>query len=101
MDSLKYHSGPACPTFQRPVSEPPSTAGRAACGHLLPFWTPHAVHLWPTLTLESTFESDATRSQLLLPPGAKLLLRVHHQRQGLAPILICIHESSADDDVLG
>jgi hypothetical protein len=56
MDSLKFHPGPPCPTFGRPAGEPPLKrpyirfrggllAGRAACGHLLPLWTPHAVRV--------------------------------------------------------
>jgi hypothetical protein len=57
MDSLKYHQGPSCPTLLRPASgsllkRPYSRfrdglpAGWAACGCLLPLWTPHAVRLW-------------------------------------------------------
>jgi hypothetical protein len=51
MDSLKFHVGPPWPTFLRPADELPlkrphgcyrggPRAGRAACGRLLPLWTP-------------------------------------------------------------
>jgi hypothetical protein len=42
MDSLKFHSGPPCPTFLRPVSR-----FRGDFGRLLPLWTPHAARPWP------------------------------------------------------
>jgi hypothetical protein len=56
MVSLKFHPGPPCSAFPRPTGGPPlkrpyscfrggPLAGRAACGHLLPLWTPHAVRL--------------------------------------------------------
>jgi hypothetical protein len=46
--------GPSCPTLLCPVGGPPlkwpyshfrngQSAGQAACSHLLPTWTPHAV----------------------------------------------------------
>jgi hypothetical protein len=52
---------PAMPYHSMPAGEPPlkrsyghfwgdPPAGQAAYGRLLPFWTPHAVHLWPGLT---------------------------------------------------
>jgi hypothetical protein len=44
MDSLKFHPGLPCPIFLHPVDGLP--AGQAACGRLLPFWTPHAIRLW-------------------------------------------------------
>jgi hypothetical protein len=57
MDSLKFHPGPLYLTFLSPAGGPPlkrpysrfrggSPARQAACGHLLPLWTPHAVRLW-------------------------------------------------------
>jgi hypothetical protein len=60
MDSLKFYMGPPCPNLLRPVDGPPlkrpygcfwgnPSTGRAACGRLLPFWTPRAVRLWPGL----------------------------------------------------
>jgi hypothetical protein len=56
MDSIKFHPDPTCPTLLRPAGGPPLKrpydhfrgglpAGRVACGHLLPLWTPHAVRL--------------------------------------------------------
>jgi hypothetical protein len=56
MDSLKFHRCPLCPTLLRPAGGPPPKwpyirfrggppARQAACGRLLPFWTPHAVRL--------------------------------------------------------
>jgi hypothetical protein len=56
MDSLKFHAGPPCPTLLPPVGKTPMKrlyshfrggppAGRAAYGHLLPDWAPHAVCL--------------------------------------------------------
>jgi hypothetical protein len=52
----KVSPGPPCPTFLRPAGGPPLKwsyncfraalpAGHAACGRLLPLWTPHAVRL--------------------------------------------------------
>jgi hypothetical protein len=60
MDSMKYHLGPPCLTLLRPAGAPPlkqpyvhftgsPPAGQAACGHLLPLWTPHAIRLWNVL----------------------------------------------------
>jgi hypothetical protein len=56
MDSLKFHQGPPCPYPSKPCEwatpERPfgllrggPIARRAACGRLLPHWTPHAVRL--------------------------------------------------------
>jgi hypothetical protein len=56
MDSLKFHPGPPYRTLLRPAGGPPlkwpngrfrgsPPVGRAACGHLLPLWTLHAVRL--------------------------------------------------------
>jgi hypothetical protein len=42
-ESLKFHPGLLCPTLLYPADGPPR--GRAACGRLLPLWTPHAIHL--------------------------------------------------------
>jgi hypothetical protein len=57
MDSLQFHLGLPCPSFLRPVVGPPlklpyihfrdgPPAWRAACGRILPLWTPHAVRLY-------------------------------------------------------
>jgi hypothetical protein len=58
MDFLKFYPGPPCPSLVHPVAGPPlkrphsltafrggPPVGRAACGCLLPLWTPHAVRL--------------------------------------------------------
>jgi hypothetical protein len=53
MDSITYHPGPPCPTLLHPVGRPPLnwsygrlwSGGRAACGLLLPPWTPHATRV--------------------------------------------------------
>jgi hypothetical protein len=51
-DYLKYEPGPPCPTLLLPTSMPHShfrgslPEGRAACGHLLPLRTSHAISLW-------------------------------------------------------
>jgi hypothetical protein len=56
MDSLNFHSGLPCPTLLRPAGGAPlkrpvvrfrgsPPTGQAACGHLLPFWTSHAIRL--------------------------------------------------------
>jgi hypothetical protein len=42
MVSLRFYAGLPCPTLLNPAGRP---ALRAACGHLLPLWTPHAVRL--------------------------------------------------------
>jgi hypothetical protein len=62
MDSLEFHPGLSCTTLLHPVGglplirhyslfrgDPP--ADQAACGRLLPFWTPHAVRLCVLITL--------------------------------------------------
>jgi hypothetical protein len=57
MDSLKFHPGPPCLTLISPAGGPPLKrpyghfrgglpTEHAACGRLLPLWTPHAVRLW-------------------------------------------------------
>jgi hypothetical protein len=57
MDSLKFHVSPPCPTLLGPGGWPPLNlpyshfrggplTGQAACGRLLPLWTPHAVRIW-------------------------------------------------------
>jgi hypothetical protein len=54
-NSLKFHAGPPCPSLLHPVGEQPlkrpysrfrgsPPPGWAACGSLLPHWTPHALH---------------------------------------------------------
>jgi hypothetical protein len=50
MDSLKFHLSSPCLSLPRSAGltavysgDPP--AGQGSCGHLLPPWTPHAVHL--------------------------------------------------------
>jgi hypothetical protein len=56
MFSLKSYQGLPCSTLLRSVGRPPlkhpysrfrgdPPAGQVPCGHLLPFWTPHAIHL--------------------------------------------------------
>jgi hypothetical protein len=56
MDSLKFHPGPPCLSLPRPAGGPSlkqpndhfksgTPAGRAACSHHTPLWTPHAVRL--------------------------------------------------------
>jgi hypothetical protein len=55
-DSLKFYSGPPCPTVLYPTGGPPLKRPysrfrrdpfrrRAACSRLLPLWTPHTVRL--------------------------------------------------------
>jgi hypothetical protein len=59
MDYLKFNPRPPCPTLPCPAGGPPlkrphsrfrgcPPTGRAACGRLLPFRTPHALRLWMT-----------------------------------------------------
>jgi hypothetical protein len=68
MDSLKFYLGPHCIIFPRPAGGPPlkqlynrlrggPPSGRAACGRLLPFWTPHAVGLCPSSKILRCSES--------------------------------------------
>jgi hypothetical protein len=75
MDSLKDHSGPPCLTLLRPVGGPPlrrpsscfrgdPTARRAACGHLLPFWAPHAIRLWETQGFNMQLKQNEIRQHL-------------------------------------
>jgi hypothetical protein len=56
MDFLKYHYSPPCPTVLCLAGGPPLKqpyglskdglpTGQAACGRLLPFWTPHTMRL--------------------------------------------------------
>jgi hypothetical protein len=66
MDSLKFHLGAPCPTHLRLAGGPPlkrpyshfrdgPSAGRAACGCLLPLRTPPAVRLYASLAMENLF----------------------------------------------
>jgi hypothetical protein len=70
VDSPKLHLGLPCPTLLGPAGRPPlkqayscfkggPPAGWAACDHLLPFWTPHAVHLW----IQSLQKANMLKSQ--------------------------------------
>jgi hypothetical protein len=74
MDSRKYHSAPPCPTLLRPAGGPllkrpegcfrgGPPKGWAACGRLLPLWTPHAIRLRIT-TFRSELKCVRNGSQL-------------------------------------
>jgi hypothetical protein len=54
MDALKYNSGPAMPYLSTPCGRATPKTGRVACGHLRPFWTPHAVRLCTTSRRQRT-----------------------------------------------
>jgi hypothetical protein len=85
MDFLKFHPGPLCPTLLCPAGGQPlkrsyscfssvAPAGQAACGHLLPPWTPRAVRLCVTsrdvtVTLPRSRFRGVKRRQVHLPSG--------------------------------
>jgi hypothetical protein len=69
MVSLKFHLALPCLTLLRPVGGRPLKwpygrfggglpAGQAACGHLLPYWTPHAVRLWEEIYTVGRFSTN-------------------------------------------
>jgi hypothetical protein len=70
-DSLKFHPGQPCPTLLRP-------AGQVACGHLLPFWTPHVVYLWVNLFLYQFSCSNQTSTKESCMKGYKLFNCFHY-----------------------
>jgi hypothetical protein len=75
MDSLKFPLGLPCPTFLYPAGGslpkwPYSyfrggpSARQAACGHLLPLWTPHTVRLWAKLHLTNRLPGGDLKVQV-------------------------------------
>jgi hypothetical protein len=81
MDFLKFHPGPPCPTLLRPAGGPPlkQPAGQAACGRLLPLWTPHAVRLCSCHTVGgSVLFSGINKSTKL--PIYRYLIECRHPR---------------------
>jgi hypothetical protein len=77
-DSLNCYPGPLCPTRLHLVGRPPLNrpynrfrggplAERAACGRLLPFWTPHVVRPRRTPTEISSLNSTIVRNVSIFP----------------------------------
>jgi hypothetical protein len=85
IDSLNFHPGPPCPTLLCP-------AGRAACGHLLPFWTPYAVRLWLTFIEPKTNNFLPT----VLLPGLEPIVEEEFENSGEVTSNAFSQETSGD-----
>jgi hypothetical protein len=92
MDSPKFHPGPPCPTLLRPAGGPllkryngrfrgGQPTRQAACGRLLPLWSPHALRLTSLVSEGTCLDPQRNGKHMFAKETFVLLLLLCHERR--------------------